>query len=739
MRPISSALTLISIVVLLAFTPILFGEFFAIGDIRDVYIPIESFFHHQQLAGNLPAWMPEAAWGFPVIASAQIGFFYPPLFILRFLPLPLYFPIIIIAHFIWMSLGTYLLMRKLQVSQVAALVGALSFSLGGFAALHLTHLNIILALSWLPWQFLLCYLLSSRPLNFRLITLLSFIFGIPFLAGQLQIPTLIAVVSSTWFIFLRYQHKHAIRQTLLVIILVAIGAFALASAQLLPSLELMSLSTRSSTSSFDVVRANQHSYPLYHLPTLIFPRFYANDDTYWGKRLQIEYGFYLGTIPLLLSLIGLLSSHSRIKQSAENLPQRTRKFFFYLLVISFLLSLGSLSPFRLIKLEPSLWVFSAPARWLLFTSFSLSFFASFGFDRLIKNIAHYKKYISSFLLLVFIVFIFTNLCLFIFDGAILHFFSDRLSQRHLEKITSLFDSAKHSSISFLSPYSYLPIASLILLLLSLKHKALPRIILTLAVAELTILFLTTTPTMPWSEIITPPNSINFLPISVTSGQSRLYSIRDGGDTGAYFTDPASRADDNIRRQQRDLFVPLTHSLYGLSGIEWPASLDLSSHATVLEKLKVEGSYAIADPIMAADLNIGAVLSSNNNSIHVEPLEPKPRLQLISRKEDRPIPYPINDPPSHLTFKITTDTDASVIIRDSFYPGWHAYINGNKEIPIQKYLLIFRRLFVPPGEHTVTLKYKPIPLYIGMFFTVAFLLTTLISHKKYLLSLLLISK
>ena len=98
-------------------------------------------------------------------------------------------------------------------------------------------------------------------------------------------------------------------------------------AQLIPTYELVQFSTRGGEdATFTVQSANQYSYPVYHLPTVLFPRFFSADDTYWGKRLEIEYGFFIGTLPLLLLLF--------YKKNKDN------KFFFWLAIITFLLALG---------------------------------------------------------------------------------------------------------------------------------------------------------------------------------------------------------------------------------------------------------------------------------------------------------------------------------------------------------------------------------------------------------------
>ncbi len=92
--------------ILLATYPLFLGRFYLVGDLYDVFLPLEDFFHTELLAGRLPLWNPDVAWGFPVIASAQLGFFYPPLLLLRFLPVALYFPLILVSHLTALAMGT---------------------------------------------------------------------------------------------------------------------------------------------------------------------------------------------------------------------------------------------------------------------------------------------------------------------------------------------------------------------------------------------------------------------------------------------------------------------------------------------------------------------------------------------------------------------------------------------------------------------------------------------------------
>ena len=682
-------LVLVALVALLPFFPFLFGQYPAIGDMRDVFIPLESFFHTEELKGNIPAWDPAVSFGFPVIAAAQIGFFYPVLFVLRLLPIWLELPLALVLHVGLLAIGTFLFVRRLGMSKYASALTALSFSLSQFVWQHLTHLNIFLAIAWFPWQMLaVATIFSKQKISAKDIAVLIPLFGIPFLIGQIQIPFLMMVVGLVYGFFIRTSFtktglQNLVRRTAVPLAIIAIGVFLLSAIQLFPTYELSKLSSRGSGGVFNVETANQFSYPLYHLPTLLFPRFYGNDNAYWGKRLEIEYGFYIGVIPLMLA----------IWYVATRRPMH--RFFTWLGVITFLLALGSLSPFRLLHIEPSLWIFSAPARWLLFTTFSLSIFAGFGFDALWKNGKSAQKFFAVASGIIFAGILIANIALFL------------VPTPSLVKLQSMLASSKVSSVSLASPYTSITLVSLIALPFAIGNKHGKKIILILSALDLIIIAFTTTPTLAWKSILQSPATIQQLPQNVIAHQARVYSLRDGGDTGAYFTDPSSRANAEIRQQQKELLLPMMSAQFGIYGVEWPASLDIQEITNATSQLHPNNPSEIEDTQLAQQLNIGAVLTQQlAGKVSVQAIGTKPRFDISNGSV-----HLVSEEASRLQLATDSDMASTLIIRDTYYPNWHAYIDSN-EVPIQKSPLFFRSIRVPSGQHEILMKYRPTSIRIG---------------------------
>ncbi len=747
------------LILLVSIAPLLVGRFYAVGDMRDVYIPLELFFQQELRAGRLPVWQPDVAWGFPVMAAGQIGFFYPPLLIGRWLlPIWIYLPLVMAGHLLAGSAGLYKYIRRLALSPGAAFIGALSFGLGAYWWQHLTQLNIFLAVAWLPWQMLSAYQLATgKSLSARRAAIFALQLGMPFLIGQIQIPVLMAAVATIYFLYLRAKHRQQWRRPLLAAFSIAVVVALIAAVQLLPTWQLVQQSSRGVDNDFAIDRANQHSYPLYHLPTLLFPRFYGTDDTYWGKRLEIEYGFFIGTLSLLLAIFAWIYGSVLKTKSATHhqLLTTTFKFMKWLALITFLLALGNLSPFRLIKIEPSLWIFSAPARWLLFTSLALSVLAAYGYELLAGQAELFARMVRrTGIVLAALVAGFNGVLLALTDARSEAVFalisrlvpSDLLSlppAYYVEKVSLLLASARLASVSLLSPFTVLPMIIILALPWLLWRRHGRTILLALAVGELLLIAATTVPVTSWQKILSPPATVAALSNNITSGAARIYTIREGGDTGAFFTNPASRANATGRELQRQLLVPMISAQFGIPGVEWPAALDIAAHTRALNRLRHEEGYAIQEFALARHLNIGAVLAPRglislpeatskkmSGPVDIYELNYSPRFEVLDeqgRALDARI-EPQQTVPSQLRLIVDAPQAGQLLIRDTWFPGWQATVDG-QTVSVVKTAGFFRGLSLPSGRHVVAMNYNASIVYSGALLTAMGLIVCLVVLTK----------
>jgi hypothetical protein len=70
-----------------------------------------------------------------------------------------------------------------------------------------------------------------------------------------------------------------------------------------------------------------------------------------------------------------------------------------------------------------------------------------------------------------------------------------------------------------------------------------------------------------------------------------------------------------------------------------------------------------------------------------------------------------DEPDHVALRVSAPGYRVLVLADTFYPGWHARIDG-QERPIFPSDVLFRGVIVPPGVHDVTFDYRPLSLWLG---------------------------
>jgi Predicted membrane protein len=117
-----------------------------------------------------------------------------------------------------------------------------------------------------------------------------------------------------------------------------------------------------------------------------------------------------------------------------------------------------------------------------------------------------------------------------------------------------------------------------------------------------------------------------------------------------------------------------------------------------------------------EVKSGMEILNNISSMSFNPLDvayftEDPRQKIdsaLSGAEVKYTKYGIQD----LEARVTATGNNLVFFSETYYPkGWKAYINGI-ETPIYRLNYMFRGVIVPPGEHTITMKFEPQGFYLG---------------------------
>lgn len=354
------------------------------GDILPHFLPSQFFYAQALKGGRLPLWSPYAGSGFPIFAEGQPGFFYPLKFLLySLLPFPLAFNLQVVSPVFMASVFMYLYARSLRLLNLPALLSAIVFAFSGFLIVHLSHLSVAMAFSFLPLGFFLIenFIAKKNPLYLLLI---SPTIALQILSGDFPMAMRSLLAFTLYFFFRASPHfrnkQILFRKVSLWLVAVVLG-LGLATIQIVPSLELTRLSVRGADLGLEF--RNSYFYPLSSLITFIFPNLYGREynadpriGTYWGPWSYLEMTAYVGILPLFLALIAF-----RKRKEAPYIS-----FFLFLLIFSLILAMGASGGlYFILQLIPPFDRFRGPARFLGLVVFSLAVFSGFGFQKLLTG------------------------------------------------------------------------------------------------------------------------------------------------------------------------------------------------------------------------------------------------------------------------------------------------------------------------------------------------------------------
>ncbi len=185
--------------------------------------------------GRAPLWEPSLYLGMPMLGSQQGGLLYPPTILYYVFGFANATALFQLLHYFLAGWLAALWLRTLRLDWGACVGGGISFAFGGLMMSRLPFLNHLAALSWAP----------ALALFFRRPAPLAAALALMFLAGY---PTFVpGAALAAWALAFALRARRAPGPSAWAADWAAAGALALAlsAAQLLPALELASLSRRS--------------------------------------------------------------------------------------------------------------------------------------------------------------------------------------------------------------------------------------------------------------------------------------------------------------------------------------------------------------------------------------------------------------------------------------------------------------------------------------------------------------
>lgn len=356
--------------------------------IRQFY-PARVFAVQSLAKGAFPLWNPHLLSGFPFMASYQTALFYPPniallgLYALAGAAFPLKAQVAyVVFHFFLAGAFTYLLCRELRIGRTGAMIASVAYMFSGYLVAHAGHVNQQNAAAWIPLIFFFFYrTLSRRKLGNAVAGGVAL--GIALLAGHFQPLFYLCVFLFTFVIYSAIRRRWGdprmagLAYGLGALLIMGAIALAISAVQLIPTAELIRLSTRQ---GIPFAHAREYSLPARQFVTLAFPHFYGTGIEgagYFGKWQFWELYGYAGITTLALAVLSLRRRDTRLPV-----------FLGIAAVLSLALALGPGCPLFsvLFKLGLGFNRMRDPARILVIFGFSVSLMAGFGADHLLENL-----------------------------------------------------------------------------------------------------------------------------------------------------------------------------------------------------------------------------------------------------------------------------------------------------------------------------------------------------------------
>ncbi len=355
-------------------------------DLRHHHYPWRVWAAEQWSQGIVPWWSSQSANGFPLLAEGEGGFLYPPTMLLfTLLPSGLALNWSVLGHEVLAALGLYLYLRTPTpngrgatagpLPPLAAFAGGAIWAFSGLMISHTLYLGMQNALAWLGVA-----LWGARSLRFPVVAVAIGMMG---LAGHPQAAAfgglLCALDAARWALGTQRPLRFLVPWGLSA----GLGALV-ASPQLVASLELSRFSIRDG--GVNAAFANIGKLPILEVFNFVLPAlfgfdrpvdvqqtYYHRGQSYWGQGEDAwEMCFYLGFPVVVLAVLGV----------------RRERVWAVIAGVAMVLMIGS-PLWWLVRQLPGFGYFRFPVRFSIWFTLGLAVLAAHGLEhvRLARNLA----------------------------------------------------------------------------------------------------------------------------------------------------------------------------------------------------------------------------------------------------------------------------------------------------------------------------------------------------------------
>lgn len=677
-------------VVIVVFGPTLLpgdGHMLFAPDVWRYHYYQKPFLWEQLFQGHIPFWNAYLFSGQPYLEHPQVTPWYPINIIYGLLPISYAISWSLAIHIYIALAGMYWLAKKF-VHPMPAFIAGLSFGLSGyyFGRIYAGHMEIIAASAWIPWVVGAYIDLIKYHSAFNVVRA-SLLLSLQLFAGH-QPVALYTLESIGLFSLLKSWEKKSLKPIFVSIGAVIVG-LATAAVQLVPSQQFISQSIRALTLPDDWV--NVAVPTVNNFIELIDPHLFY--ELLPKIPLGHEYGGYIGKLPLLFALITIVwSIRHRIKRVEV-------WWLITLCVFSLWVTLGNNSPIDLFSFMrsfvPFYSEFRIPSRHIILFVFAASLLSAMAIQK-IKN----KKiqYVIALLVLLDLVPMFRH---DVRLGDVPETKQDASLVKFLQKDTTLFrylpdfyhadfvrenfefDTPMKYGIYSVSGYDQPALRNYTEFLMAVHNVNMSDI----------VPYIETIP--PFQHMTSP--YVNFLNIKYifipTSTDPPLSTLSDTYKLVLDKSESGYRLYENMSVLPRFYMVSKANHY--------------KNHTQVLEEIS-KGQSDPSTTVLLED-------TDEKNSTVCSRLDMKPVEVLVYES-------------SKIVLKTNNNCDGYLVSSEVNYPGWTATVD-NKKAQVTTGNGAFRTVFVPKGDHIVTMTYIPTLFFISMIISLMLLLGSIVILLK----------
>ncbi|MEK7581080.1 MAG: YfhO family protein [Patescibacteria group bacterium] len=355
------------------------------------FYPQISYTQTQLKAFQVPYWNPYIYAGTPHFANFQSALFYPLTVFALFLSTYSYWNFLRFTPYFLGAIFTYIYIRNLKLSNLAAFFGGLTF---GFSPLMLTWGEEIVILPhsiiWLP---LVLYFVDkfAESKKFKYILILALVQSLQIFSGFVQSYIYTVIVAGLYFFYRAPKSFKMVTAFFGSVFL----TFAISAIQLLPSMQLYILSARNAYKPTDLYH---FLLPVSQLITFFAPDYFGNPATMnsiGGKGATYYEGvFFFGIAALIFSLYAIWHHKNKLIS-----------FYLITIIITLLLTINSYFSRLQFSLQIPFLSSTIPNRALFITTFSFAVISAFGLEFFMKKRSAAIKPVIIFMTFLYSLFI----------------------------------------------------------------------------------------------------------------------------------------------------------------------------------------------------------------------------------------------------------------------------------------------------------------------------------------------